>query len=112
MKLRVVVGRYAGGISTARAHGVAVTEFPTTVAAARAVRDLGPHIIARAPNVPRGGSHSGNVSATELVGGLTGDYPPPAAAVLLAGRGLVDPPDELADALRVAHADAGDPVGR
>ncbi|GLY85361.1 hypothetical protein [Actinoallomurus iriomotensis] len=114
MKLRAVVGRCAGGISTARARSVAVAEFPTTVAAARAVRDLGPRVIARAPNVLRGGSRSGNVSATELVDGLTGDYPPPAATVLLAGRGLIDLPDELADALRAAHsgADADDPVGR
>lgn len=90
----------AGEIATARAHGVAVAEFPTTVAAARAARDQGLHIVAGAPNVLRGGSHSGNVSAaelveTDLVDGLTSDYLPStplAAAVLLAGRGLVDLP--------------------
>jgi alpha-D-ribose 1-methylphosphonate 5-triphosphate diphosphatase len=87
-------------IAVALAHGVAIAEFPTTVEAARAAREKGLHIVAGAPNVLRGGSHSGNVSAAELVeaglvDGLTSDYLPStplAAAVLLAARGLVDLP--------------------
>lgn len=90
----------AAEIAVALEHGVAVAEFPTTIAAARAARENGLHIVAGAPNVLRGGSHSGNVSAADLVeaglvDGLTSDYLPStplAAAVLLAGRGLVDLP--------------------
>ena len=48
-------------------RGCAVAEFPTTLAAARAARELGLLIVAGAPNVVRGGSHAGNVSAAQLV---------------------------------------------
>ena len=43
-----------------------LSEFPTTVVAAEAAREQHLHIIMGAPNVVRGGSHSGNVSAIEL----------------------------------------------
>lgn len=45
---------------------VTMSEFPTTVLAARAARDAGMHIIMGGPNLVKGGSHSGNVSAEEL----------------------------------------------
>ncbi len=48
------------------AHGIRVAEFPTTVEAARASRDAGLDVLMGAPNVVRGGSHSGNVSARTL----------------------------------------------
>lgn len=48
------------------AHGVAVAEFPTTVAAAAASHANGIGVMMGGPNVVRGGSHSGNVSALEL----------------------------------------------
>ncbi|MCB8838903.1 alpha-D-ribose 1-methylphosphonate 5-triphosphate diphosphatase [Aurantimonas sp. VKM B-3413] len=47
--------------------GIAVAEFPTTVEAAEASRAAGLHILMGAPNIVRGGSHSGNVSALELM---------------------------------------------
>jgi len=43
-----------------------MSEFPTTLAAARAAREHGLLTVMGGPNVVRGGSHSGNVSATEL----------------------------------------------
>jgi alpha-D-ribose 1-methylphosphonate 5-triphosphate diphosphatase len=43
-----------------------VCEFPTTVAAAQAARARAMATIMGGPNVVRGGSHSGNVSAIEL----------------------------------------------
>lgn len=63
------------------ASSVTVAEFPTTLAAARAAREHGMPIVAGAPNVLRGGSHSGNVSAAELIAhglvdGLSSDYMP------------------------------------
>lgn len=58
-----------------------VAEFPTTVPAARASRDAGMSVLMGAPNVVRGGSHSGNVSARELAEAgcldiLSSDYVP------------------------------------
>lgn len=48
------------------AHGVAIAEFPTTRAAAAASHANGIGVMMGGPNVVRGGSHSGNVSALEL----------------------------------------------
>jgi alpha-D-ribose 1-methylphosphonate 5-triphosphate diphosphatase len=47
-------------------HGVGLSEFPTTLEAAQEAREHGLSIIMGAPNIVRGGSHSGNVSAEEL----------------------------------------------
>ncbi|GAB3702000.1 alpha-D-ribose 1-methylphosphonate 5-triphosphate diphosphatase [Mariniluteicoccus flavus] len=63
------------------ARGAEVAEFPTTVEAARRARERGLLIVAGAPNVLRGGSHAGNVSAWELalmgcLDALASDYLP------------------------------------
>ncbi len=68
-------------------EGVALAEFPTTVEAAEACRDCGISVMMGAPNMIRGGSHSGNVSAQALVEAglldmLSSDYVP--ASLLLA----------------------------
>ncbi|MGM7698757.1 alpha-D-ribose 1-methylphosphonate 5-triphosphate diphosphatase [Microbacterium sp. A84] len=47
--------------------GVRISEFPTTVEAARAARAAGQLVVMGAPNIVRGGSHSGNVAAAELL---------------------------------------------
>lgn len=47
-------------------HGAHFAEFPTTVEAARACNDHGIKVMMGAPNLIRGGSHSGNVAAREL----------------------------------------------
>lgn len=47
-------------------HGVRLAEFPTTVEAARACHTMGIVNILGGPNLVRGGSHSGNVSAIDL----------------------------------------------
>ncbi|MBR0671143.1 alpha-D-ribose 1-methylphosphonate 5-triphosphate diphosphatase [Neoroseomonas soli] len=49
------------------ADGITISEFPVTMAAAEAARDAKVEVIAGAPNIVRGGSHSGNVSAADLV---------------------------------------------
>src|SRR5699024_10381815 len=64
-----------------RAAGIRIAEFPTTPAAARRAREHGMTTVLGAPNVVRGGSHSGNVSALELardglVDSLSSDYVP------------------------------------
>jgi alpha-D-ribose 1-methylphosphonate 5-triphosphate diphosphatase len=53
-------------ISQAVAEGMAISEFPTTLEAARLAREAGIRIVMGGPNLVRGASHSGNVSAREL----------------------------------------------
>jgi alpha-D-ribose 1-methylphosphonate 5-triphosphate diphosphatase len=70
-----------GHVAEALAVGMAVSEFPTTVAAARAAHAAGLAVVMGAPNVVRGGSHSGNVAAIELaqlklLDVLSSDYVP------------------------------------
>jgi alpha-D-ribose 1-methylphosphonate 5-triphosphate diphosphatase len=82
------------------ARGGSVAEFPTTVEAARAARAHGLAIVAGAPNAVRGGSHTANVSARELVAlglvdALASDYVPAtllAAIEVLVREGLADLP--------------------
>jgi len=84
--------------------GLTISEFPTTVAAAERARAEGMHIVMGAPNVVRGGSHSGNVSAITLadaglLDGLSSDYVPASllhAAFLLSGRPGIDLPAAVA----------------
>ena len=78
-------------VEQAEAEGVAISEFPTRVEAARAAREKGMSIVMGAPNVVRGGSHSGNVAAVELaklglLDALSSDYVP--ASLLLGAFGL------------------------
>ncbi len=73
------------------AAGISIAEFPTTEIAARTAREHGMSIVMGAPNLVRGGSHSGNVSALDLarldlLDALSSDYVPHAllhAAFLL-----------------------------
>lgn len=63
------------------AEGVTISEFPTTLEAAQLARTHGLRIVAGAPNLVRGGSHSGNVSAHclaafGLLDSLSSDYVP------------------------------------
>ncbi|MDO6591074.1 phosphonate metabolism protein PhnM [Loktanella sp. D2R18] len=74
-------------VATSHAHGITLAEFPTTVEAANACYDAGIATIMGAPNLVRGGSHSGNVAAHELarldrLDILSSDYVP---AALLQG---------------------------
>lgn len=48
-------------------YGTQVAEFPTTLEAAQASHYHGMAVMMGAPNVVRGGSHSGNIAASELV---------------------------------------------
>jgi len=68
-------------VHEAQALGASMSEFPTTLAAAREAHARGLATVAGAPNVLRGGSHSGNVSALELaregvLDALSSDYVP------------------------------------
>ncbi|MGO4855155.1 alpha-D-ribose 1-methylphosphonate 5-triphosphate diphosphatase [Phaeovulum sp. W22_SRMD_FR3] len=56
----------AGHVATSAAYGIRLAEFPTTIEAAQACHDHGIAVMMGAPNLIRGGSHSGNVAAAEL----------------------------------------------
>tara|TARA_R110001632_G_scaffold1368_9_gene5834 strand:+ start:125118 stop:126254 length:1137 start_codon:yes stop_codon:yes gene_type:complete len=58
-----------------------IAEFPTTAEAAKAAHSKGMSVLMGAPNVVRGGSHSGNIAAHELASAgvldiLSSDYYP------------------------------------
>ena len=84
----------AAQVAASVGHGVRLAEFPTSVEAARACHDSGVAVIMGAPNLIRGGSHSGNVAAADLADAglldiLSSDYVPAAllqGAVMLGTR--------------------------
>jgi alpha-D-ribose 1-methylphosphonate 5-triphosphate diphosphatase len=80
-------------IAENHADGITISEFPVRLAAARAAKTHGMDVIAGAPNIVRGGSHSGNVSAADLlaagaVDALASDYVTPALVEADAGLPL------------------------
>jgi alpha-D-ribose 1-methylphosphonate 5-triphosphate diphosphatase len=103
---RLVIDRFAGRNIPLASHddedasevrrnaedGIRVSEFPVTMEAALEAARIGVGVIAGSPNIVRGGSHSGNVAAMDLVRAgavhvLASDYVPPAlieAAFLVA----------------------------
>lgn len=94
----VLFGSHDDQGAAERAHwsalGAAVSEFPETLEAAEEARRRGEPVVLGAPNVVRGGSHAGKVSAADLVGrglctALASDYHYPAprqAALKLAAE--------------------------
>ena len=71
-------------VEEAAKAGTVIAEFPTTIDAARAARAYGLAVIAGAPNLVMGRSHSGNVSVAELAAAglldiLSSDYVPASA---------------------------------
>lgn len=88
--------------------GLTISEFPTTLEAARAANAKGMRTIMGGPNVVRGGSHSGNVSAGELaeeglLDALSSDYVPASllhGALLLNAKHGVALPKALATVTR------------
>jgi alpha-D-ribose 1-methylphosphonate 5-triphosphate diphosphatase len=91
-------------VAEALALGMTLAEFPTTVAAADVAHGRGMAVIMGAPNVVRGGSHSGNVSARDLAADgtldiLSSDYVPASllhAAFLLHDKHGIHLPDAVA----------------
>lgn len=105
----------AAHVDEAAADGLTFTEFPTTPEAARAAREHRIDILLGAPNVVRGGSHSGNVSAGDLardglIDILSSDYVPASLVhgifVLHRDAGL-----PLPDAVALASAKPADLIG-
>lgn len=63
----------AAKVDAQAAIGATIAEFPVTLEAARQARRRGMAIVVGAPNIVRGGSHSGNLSAVELVAAKLAD---------------------------------------
>lgn len=92
------------GVARNAADGITISEFPVTRDAARAAKALGVQVIAGAPNIVRGGSHSGNVAVSDLLSDgavdvLASDYVPPAmieAAWRAAAEGQASLPAAIA----------------
>ena len=64
-------------------YGTTISEFPITLDVAKAAKKMGLQTIAGAPNILIGGSHSGNLSASEAIQArvidiICSDYYPPA----------------------------------
>lgn len=101
-------------VGVSAAYGVTLAEFPTTVEAASANRAAGIKIIMGAPNLIRGGSHSGNVAASDLARAglldiLSSDYIP--ASLLLAALQLADMWDDLPRAIAVVTKTPAEATG-
>ena len=81
-----------------------ISEFPVSMLAAKAAKAAGMDVIAGAPNIVRGGSHSGNVSAADLVNAaavdaFASDYMPASlveAAFRCVTDGALDLPSAIA----------------
>jgi alpha-D-ribose 1-methylphosphonate 5-triphosphate diphosphatase len=95
---------------------VAVAEFPTTIEAARGLHAAGIGILMGAPNVVRGGSHSGNIAAVDLAREglldiLSSDYVP--SSLLMGALQLPQrvPAIDLASAIRTVTKTPAEAVG-
>jgi alpha-D-ribose 1-methylphosphonate 5-triphosphate diphosphatase len=95
---------------------VSVAEFPTTMEAARGLHRAGIDILMGAPNVVRGGSHSGNIAAVDLAREgildiLSSDYIP--SSLLMAALQLPQhvPAIDLASAVRTVTKTPAEAVG-
>ncbi|KAA5603585.1 alpha-D-ribose 1-methylphosphonate 5-triphosphate diphosphatase [Blastochloris sulfoviridis] len=103
-------------VAEAARDGVAIAEFPTTVEAAAALHQAGVKVMMGAPNVVRGGSHSGNVAAVDLAAQgvldiLSSDYVP--SSLLMAALQLPEavPGIDLAAAVRTVTGTPAEAVG-
>jgi alpha-D-ribose 1-methylphosphonate 5-triphosphate diphosphatase len=103
-------------VSDAIRDRVSVAEFPTTMEAAHALHQAGIAILMGAPNVVRGGSHSGNIAAVDLAREgllhiLSSDYVP--SSLLMGALHLPQhvPAIDLAAAVRTVTKAPAEAVG-
>jgi alpha-D-ribose 1-methylphosphonate 5-triphosphate diphosphatase len=101
-------------IEESHALGMVIAEFPTTSQAAEASHAKGMKVLMGAPNIVRGGSHSGNVAASTLARGgvldiLSSDYYP--ASLLHAAMMLTEEGYTLPQAIRTVSQHPAQAVG-
>jgi alpha-D-ribose 1-methylphosphonate 5-triphosphate diphosphatase len=93
-------------VEEAIADGVSIAEFPTTQEAAAAAHRNGLAVLMGAPNVVRGKSHSGNISAADVAASghldvLSSDYVPSSLLPAVFRLAADVPGMALADAVRL-----------
>jgi alpha-D-ribose 1-methylphosphonate 5-triphosphate diphosphatase len=54
-------------INWGRSSGISIAEFPINIETAQAATDAGLFVLVGSPNIARGGSHNGNLSALDLI---------------------------------------------
>ncbi|MEM9242024.1 MAG: alpha-D-ribose 1-methylphosphonate 5-triphosphate diphosphatase [Pseudomonadota bacterium] len=101
-------------VAVSAGYGIRVAEFPTTKEAAKACHDHQISVIMGAPNLIRGGSHSGNVAAADLAATghldiLSSDYVP--AALLMAAMQLGEIWGDMARGIATVTANPARAVG-
>jgi alpha-D-ribose 1-methylphosphonate 5-triphosphate diphosphatase len=103
-------------VAEAAADGMVVAEFPTTSEAAALSRQHGMKVMMGGPNVVRGGSHSGNISAKSLAEAgqldiISSDYVPGSllqSAFMLPGQ---VPGITLPQAIAMVSANPAESIG-
>ncbi len=104
----------AAHVRKSATQGIRLAEFPTTFEAAEACRGEGIQIIVGAPNLVRGGSHSGNVSAGDLAAAglldvVSSDYVP--SLLLSSAFRLAAMWEDLPRAMRTVSTNPADATG-
>jgi alpha-D-ribose 1-methylphosphonate 5-triphosphate diphosphatase len=88
-KIDIMIGSHDDSSHAERSYfnslGATICEFPTSIVTAEYAKSIGNPVIMGAPNVVRGGSQSGSISATDLImadlcDALVSDYYYPALA--------------------------------
>ncbi|NVO16219.1 MAG: alpha-D-ribose 1-methylphosphonate 5-triphosphate diphosphatase [Rhodoplanes sp.] len=95
---------------------IAIAEFPTTPEAAEALHAAGVRVLMGAPNLVRGGSHSGNVATADLARAglldiLSSDYVPSSLLAAVLRLPDVVPEIDLPAAVRTASKTPAEAVG-
>lgn len=98
-----------------RAAGAEIAEFPMSDAVARAARAEGEHVVLGSPNVVRGGSHIGSLSAADMIADgvctvLASDYHYP-AMLAAAGRLWAEKRASLPQIWATVSANPADALG-
>ncbi|MGU3576411.1 alpha-D-ribose 1-methylphosphonate 5-triphosphate diphosphatase [Brucellaceae bacterium C25G] len=97
-------------------QGIRIAEFPTTEVAAEASKKAGLSVLMGAPNIVRGGSHSGNVAARDLASAgnldiISSDYIP--SSLMQSAFHLIEdvPSLSLPEAIRMISYNPAQKVG-
>jgi alpha-D-ribose 1-methylphosphonate 5-triphosphate diphosphatase len=96
--------------------GVAIAEFPTTLEAARALHAGSVRVLMGAPNLMRGGSHSGNIGTAELAQAgvldvLSSDYVPQSLLMGALQLPRLGSENDLASSIRMVTKTPAEAVG-
>ncbi|GAA0602865.1 alpha-D-ribose 1-methylphosphonate 5-triphosphate diphosphatase [Paenochrobactrum glaciei] len=97
-------------------QGIRIAEFPTTQVAAEASKKAGLSVLMGAPNIVRGGSHSGNVAARDLASTgnldiISSDYIPSSLMQSAFHLTLDVPSVSLPEAMRMISYNPAQKVG-